>query len=1196
MCFSNHDSANSEIRKNGARSAPLLYRVLVPLLVLGAMSSLSPLAGAEHGMVPILGGEFEMGDHHGLGGEDPSHPTDELPLHVVSLDSFNIASTETSNLQFNEFLNAAMAQGEIELSGGLVFGSGTEPFCETSESDSSSKIAWDGSVFAALAHAEDHPVTHVRWTGAAAYCNWLSTESGFEQCYDTSTWQSVPSCSGYRLPTEAEWEYAARGGRYDPYSVFPWGDDENLDGTLANWPGSGDPFENGHLLRACTTRGPLSTGGGEGGRIEEYDWDGNLVWEFDYSTDEHMSHHDIKPLPNGNVLVLAVEKKTYEEAIAAGFDPNRLTAEVQQMGHMIPDMVVEVQPTRPVGGNVVWEWHVWDHLIQDYDAAKENYGNVSEHPELIDADGTGSKIRRFWNHMNSIDYSSEFNQIMLSVRGSNEIWVIDHSTTTSEAAAHTGGTSGKGGDLLYRWGNPVTYESGLSGDQQLFEQHDANWIEAEYPGAGNIIIFNNGNARGYSTVDEIMPPVDEQGRYPISSGEAFAPDQPQWTYEADPRADLYSEAISGAQRLPNGNTLICDGTHGVLFEVTSAGETVWRYVNPVINSGPLTQGEEIPLDGRGHQYNAVFKVRRYPNDYVGLVGRDLTPGDRIEYDARPLADFSYSPIAPVTGQVVSFSDASTGEPTSWMWDFGDGSTSSQQNPNHIFEAAETYTVILQASNSSGSDTTWIGFDVSQGTTITAPDLSIPAAARLAGAGAYFTSRIDVFNASLYEITVNAVFTPRADAGGEVRSATFNVDGRQMLTIDDPLAEWFGFDDGEDTVGSLMFTVSDGFPAALMIQSMVVARHEDGSEYGQAFPAVNSADALAAGDTAYLSTNVDAERTRVNFGVMALADGTVLSVQPEDPIGSALAGATTLALDLGESVQINDLAGSGSFSLGDAENYLLGVDVLAGRAVVYASVLDGYGEIQGTSDPTTILPVATGVQQLTLLELGPIQGYDEFSGSASISNLSHVETEVRADFYRRDTAGVEASAFVTIAAGDTIGYEDLVGALFGTTGVGTVVLSSNGGAKIMANGREFSILRDQSGEIVGTAGQLIPGMADDELLQPGVKYHVLGLRQRDLSTGVERSHVAAFNPGNGDEEIVEIELALYDGATGAYEGITRLSIDAGKLVQMNSIIEVVNPAQDGGVKRLEITVDGMVFLKAFRNNANGDPVTIDALPE
>jgi hypothetical protein len=74
---------------------------------------------------------------------------------------------------------------------------------------------------------------------------------------------------------------------------------------------------------------------------------------------------------------------------------------------------------------VVWQWHVWDHLVQDYSSSKANYGVVAQHPELIDANGTGIKIPEFWNHLNGIDYNAQLDQIMISIRGNSELFVID---------------------------------------------------------------------------------------------------------------------------------------------------------------------------------------------------------------------------------------------------------------------------------------------------------------------------------------------------------------------------------------------------------------------------------------------------------------------------------------------------------------------------------------------------------------------------------------------------------------------------------------------------------------------------------------------------------------------------------------------------------------------------------------------------
>ncbi len=391
-------------------------------------------------------------------------------------------------------------------------------------------------------------------------------------------------------------------------------------------------LENGNLMRTCMVKGKMSTGGGEGGRIEEYDWDGNLVWELDFSTETYMQHHDIRPLPNGNIIMLVVEKKTYAEAIAAGFNPSKLASEIQQKNIMVPDYVVEIKPTKPKGGTVVWEWHVWDHLIQEYDATKANYGVVKDHPELIDAAGDQTNIPAFWNHMNSIDYNPQLDQILMSVRGNSEIWVIDHSTTSTEAKGHTGGKYGKGGDLLYRYGNPITYRAGTASDQKFYQQHDAEWVRPDCPGAGNITVFNNGLKRNYSTIDEITPPITTQGTYTFTAGTPYGPTSFAWTYSATPPASMYAEAISGAQRLPNGNTIICDGTHGTFIEVTANKEVVWKYICPVEKTGPLMQGATLSDDPAraGEKMNAVFRVYKYPLNYAAFTGRTLTPGDFVE--------------------------------------------------------------------------------------------------------------------------------------------------------------------------------------------------------------------------------------------------------------------------------------------------------------------------------------------------------------------------------------------------------------------------------------------------------------------------------------------------------------------------------------------------------------------------------------
>lgn len=415
----------------------------------------------------------------------------------------------------------------------------------------------------------------------------------------------------------------------------------NNNGRIINkWTASKYPpgqsvylLESGNILRSCMTKGQLSSGGGEGGRVEEYDWNGNLVWELDFSTATYMQHHDIRRLPNGNILMLVIEKKTYAECVAAGFNPAKFQPEIAQKGMMLPDYVVEIQPTKPVGGTVVWEWHTWDHLIQDFDATKLNYRVVKSHPELIDCAGDQKQLPAFWNHMNSIDYNASLDQIALSVRGNSEVWIIDHSTTTAEAKSHSGGKWGKGGDLLYRWGNPACYRSGTVSDQRYFQQHDVEWIKSDCPGAGNLTCFDNGLGRGvYSTVEEFTPAIDASGKYTMVAGSVIAPANYTWVYKGTTADPMYSENISGAHRLQNGNTIICSGTVGEFREVTTAGEIVWKYICPVAANGPLTQGAAIPEDAArtGELMNSVFRVYKYPLDYAAFKGRSLVAGDKVE--------------------------------------------------------------------------------------------------------------------------------------------------------------------------------------------------------------------------------------------------------------------------------------------------------------------------------------------------------------------------------------------------------------------------------------------------------------------------------------------------------------------------------------------------------------------------------------
>jgi hypothetical protein len=668
---------------------------------------------------------------------------------------------------------------------------------------------------------------------------------------------------------------------------------------------------------------------GQSGKIKRLDWDGNVLWSYTLANPNAMMHHDFEVLPNGNVLLIAWERKTYDQAVAAGRDPNDVPlAPGTNVRELWPDMVIEVKPNAPPvgggpaeGGQIVWSWHLWDHLVQDRYPNRANYGSVSGNPQRVDinyyltGDGMGG-VPADWTHFNSIHYNAVLDQIVVSSREFSEFWIIDHSTSTAEAASKTGGRAGRGGDLLYRYGNPAAYKSGSASDQRLFYQHDAQWIDAGLPGAGNILVFNNGwnpdpaKASSSSVIELTLPPAAQQwylndartptttgvkqfqtgalpantiplagdwdgdgkdtiglydplakrftlfakadgsteafrtftvptaaaGWQPITgdwngdgtdtvgfydpngrtfhlnnsvngwtpqglvsfsivtaapvgraaraivgdwngdgtdtvglydpatnifrlsdalnrwgtargvdvtvfrpnlpyllpaswiavagdwnrdgkatvglydpaartwyfndrtdgsittvtsvatsyasaswkpltgdwngdrtdtlgllntdysqgsyakTGAVYGPTSPTWTYSANPPASFYARIISGAQRLPNGNTLINEGTEGRFFEVTRAGKIVWEYKSPVIANGAvLAQGQNPPLlPGLGIPgvfQNLAFRAYRYAATFPGFAGKSLTPKGPIE---RPAAPSSSALRAPAT--------------------------------------------------------------------------------------------------------------------------------------------------------------------------------------------------------------------------------------------------------------------------------------------------------------------------------------------------------------------------------------------------------------------------------------------------------------------------------------------------------------------------------------------------------------------
>ncbi len=383
---------------------------------------------------------------------------------------------------------------------------------------------------------------------------------------------------------------------------------------------SGYLLDDGSLIRAGQIQNPVNLINGRGGIIEKYDWEGNLLWNYTMADTFYHQHHDIAVMPNENVLLLVREFKSTLEALNMGRDITQFT------NGLVSESIYEIERMGDSTA-IVWEWHQWDHLIQDNDPNLPNYGVVSEHPERLDINAAPNIEGNDWLHANAITYNPELDQIAISYRNTNEIYIIDHSTTTEEAASSTGGNSGKGGDFLYRWGNPQVYERGTPDDQILFGQHDIKWIPPGYVNEGKLSVLNNGYQRpdtSYSSVEIWTPPVDENGNYTIIDDSAFGPSTTDWSYSDG--SSFFSIIQSGADPLPNGNVLA--HMKGRMIEITPDKEIVWDYINPQIGNESIPQGSDNPnVD--------IFRVTRYLENHSAFTDKDMTPGDPVELDPYP---------------------------------------------------------------------------------------------------------------------------------------------------------------------------------------------------------------------------------------------------------------------------------------------------------------------------------------------------------------------------------------------------------------------------------------------------------------------------------------------------------------------------------------------------------------------------------
>ena len=304
--------------------------------------------------------------------------------------------------------------------------------------------------------------------------------------------------------------------------------------------------------------------GGTTGMLMELDWDSNpLFRHFD-----PCMHHDFRKLPNGNYIYIGWEKIPPDLAkkVRGGMKGTE-----HKDGTMFGDFFREIDAE----GNTVWEWHGIKHFDPDID--------------IIGA----IHVREEWTHINDVDVMPDGN-ILSDSRHTDGAFIIDRQS----------------GEIIWRGGN-VAYLDEETGQVEhrdvrdpktMGGPHDGHLIAEGLPGEGNMLIYDNAMYTYYSRAVEVN----------IKTGEIVWQSEEEFGLEGYVSGRVhFSPFISGADRLPNGNTLICAGGNGVLFEVTKVREIVWHWVRPT-------------PDMKGAVHWGIFRAHRYEPNYCPQF-EDLPP-------------------------------------------------------------------------------------------------------------------------------------------------------------------------------------------------------------------------------------------------------------------------------------------------------------------------------------------------------------------------------------------------------------------------------------------------------------------------------------------------------------------------------------------------------------------------------------------
>ena len=991
---------------------------------------------------------------------------------------------------------------------------------------------------------------------------------------ETQYWDTVNAYGGYTL-------FAAQGTAYLV----------DMQGRVAHtWSGATDPrlLENGRLLD-WTTQGGL-TG------LKEVDWSGNTVWEHLETRPAYHPHGDFKRIYDPKLgapatLYLANRDVTSAECLAAGCDPAQGPYDGAQV-----DTIVEVDSS----GNVVWEWSFWDHAIQTVAPTKLNYAGagktVADYPGKIHLNLPGRGLRSNWLDCNSIDYNQTLDQVMVNSR-QGEVYVIDRGSTfvAGDPAASKVKAASSAGDFLYRFGDPARYgqgsapsvgtnwETATSGNKQIGGSSNAQWIATGLPGAGRLLVFDNNQylyqRTPQSYVFEINPYLNSSGTdtgsyvNPPSAGYAtwtFDKDtmkanqllskQVVWKYGSVSNLTLFSHLGSSAQRLPNGNTLICATTEGYLLEVDASGNVVWEYINPVTDAGVVKAvGDNLPMA------NAVPRATRFPATFAGFTGHDLTAVKTIvEGSSAPTAAFTFSPASPAAGDTVTFTDTSANTPTSWTWTFGDGGTSPLQNPTHAYAVAGTFTVSLTVTNASGSATASQNVVVTAGSATVGAVRFLPIVLDVTGRARY-VSELSLANRGTTDASVTLLYTS-ASAFGDLGSgsATLSLPAGRQLVVDDAIAflrtKGLAIPSGNQG-GSLRVTfagISSSDTASAMVR--ITAPSENGRA-GVAYVAPRLEE-LPTTSTSWLHglRSSSQDRTNVAFANASTSSSITLRLTLFNGDGSSQKVVLQdVTLASGQWSQLDDVFTGTGFSQGYAS-----IAVVSGSGPYFAyAVINDQVTNDGSFASFEVEPAVAEARLLSVVvETGTYSSEVVLTNRTSLAQsvqLSYVESLSPAQGVG---AGAAVTATETLAAGEQKVFASILDELrLKATGIGPKGGSYAGtlSARFLTAG---NLAAGYAGARTGSPAKTVTGRYG--LFTSGVgtssrartSAWIYGLRQ---DSAVRSNVAASASPENA--AAITVQAEVYDGSTGKLAGTTgTVSLAPGGWTQWSGLLSTYGVTQ------------------------------------